>query len=302
MSALGAGSMTPPVIIIGMHRSGTSLLTRVLQQSGLFMGLGASRNEEAAFTNAVNAWLFRQASACWDQPEPVDDLFADEALWPWLVDYVSGVTNGPASVRFLGLRRWLRARGFAGMNEPWGWKDPRNTWTLPLWLTLFPEARVLHIVRHGVDVAASLRVRRERAMADNIERYRRRRQWYVASPFAPKRRGLGPQPRCRTLAGGFALWELYVARARMHIAAHAERSLEVRYEDLLAAPRDELDRALRFCGCHPGQTVVEQTAARFDTGRAHAWQHEPELVEFADAVGDRLRAQGYSQREAGCDD
>ena len=27
-----------PVIIIGMHRSGTSMLTRVLQEAGLFIG------------------------------------------------------------------------------------------------------------------------------------------------------------------------------------------------------------------------------------------------------------------------
>lgn len=301
MSLSSARTSTPPVIIIGMHRSGTSLLTRVLQQSGLFMGLGASRNEEAAFTNAVNAWLFRQASATWDQPAAMDELLADETLWPWLVDYMHGITNGPAAARFLGGRRWLRSRGFAGMSTPWGWKDPRNTWTLPLWLALFPEARVLHIVRHGVDVAASLRVRRERAMARNIDRYRRRRAWYVNSPFAPKRRGLGPQPRCRTLAGGFSLWELYVDRARSHLATHAGHSLEVRYEDLLAAPRDELDRALAFCGCHPGREIVEQTAARFDPDRAHAWQHESELVEFAASVSDRLRAHGYPQPDISTD-
>ena len=26
---------------------------------------------------------------------------------------------------------------------PWGWKDPRNSITLPLWLRLYPEAKII---------------------------------------------------------------------------------------------------------------------------------------------------------------
>lgn len=285
---------TPPVIIIGMHRSGTSLLTRVLQQSGLFMGLGASRNEEAAFTNAVNAWIFRQASATWDRPASMDELLADDSVRPWLTDYIEGIVNGPAALRFLGARRWLRSRGFHGLAEPWGWKDPRNTWTLPLWRELFPEARVLHIVRHGVDVAASLRARREREVADRVARYRRHRRLHRANPLAPKRRGFGPQAPVRTLAGGFELWERYVERSRAHLATLGENGLEVAYEDLLAAPVRELERALAFCGCHPGTAAIAQAAARFDASRAHAWRGDAELVAFAEEMTGRLAAQGYA--------
>lgn len=38
-----------PVIIIGMHRSGTSMLTRVLQRAGLFMGEHREENDESLF-------------------------------------------------------------------------------------------------------------------------------------------------------------------------------------------------------------------------------------------------------------
>lgn len=289
---------TPPVIIIGMHRSGTSLLTRVLQQAGFFMGLGASRNEEAAFTNAVNAWLLRQASAYWDRPEPMDELLADEDARPILLDYMRGIVNGPAALRFLGPTRWLRARGFAGMAEPWGWKDPRNTWTLPLWLELFPDARVLHIVRHGVDVAESLRVRRQQAVADGAARYRRRRFWYRINPLAPKRRGFGQQPRCRTLAGGFSLWEAYMARARVHVSALGDRALELRYEDLLHDPARELRRALRFCDCHLDEQYLAAVGARFDAARAFAWQHDARLRDFATVMDDRLDRFGYGHPAA----
>ncbi len=284
----------PPVRVIGMHRSGTSLLTRVLQQAGLFMGRGATRNEEAAFTNAINAWVFGQAAATWDRPESMDWLLADEQLWPWLIDYVDGITRGPAAVRFLGLRRWWRYGGLAGVAEPWGFKDPRNTYTLPLWHELYPDARVIHIVRHGVDVAASLRARRQAVLEANVARYRRRRHLYRMSPWAPKRRGFGPQVRCGALEGGLELWSHYVARARAHTAAWGERALTLRYEDLLRAPRPELERALAFSGLTAPAGAVDRAAETVDPARAYAHRRDAQLAAFARAHADELAALGYA--------
>jgi len=290
---------SPPVIVIGMHRSGTSALTRLLQQSGLFMGRGASRNEEAAFTNALNAWLFRQASATWDRPESVDDLLADDGVWPGLVDYLSDVARGPATARFLGVGRWLRYRRLESIGEPWGWKDPRNTWTLPLWLELFPDARVLHIVRHGVPVAESLRVRRERAVARRLDRYRNRRAWARLNPLAPKRGGFGEQPRCRTLEGGFSLWEDYVTRARRHVDTLGERALELRYEDLLASPREQLGAMLDFCDLEFDEGRVSAVVEGLEPGRATAWCRDERLCAFAAGVADRLASFGYGTQGSG---
>ena len=44
-------------------------------------------------------------------------------------------------------------------NRPWGWKDPRNTFTLDRWMDLFPKARIVHVIRNGMDVALSLNMR-----------------------------------------------------------------------------------------------------------------------------------------------
>lgn len=286
-------SAVAPVIVIGMHRSGTSALTRLLQESGLFMGRGASRNEEAAFTNAANAWLFRQASATWDRPEGLDDLFADETIYPALVDYLGGIARGPASVRFLGPARWWRYRGLHRVAEPWGWKDPRNSWTLPLWLELFPDARVLHIVRHGVAVAESLRVRRERAVTARLQRYRGRRSLSLANPLAPKRGGFGDQPRCRSLEGGFSLWEEYVLRARRHVEALGDQALELRYEDLVAEPRPRLREVLAFCGLDVDTERIDEAMSRLDAQRAGAWREDDRLCRFAGEVAQRLKTLGY---------
>lgn len=284
----------PPVIIIGMHRSGTSLLTRILQRFGFFMGVGASRNEEARFTNAVNEWLFREASATWDRPESIDWLLRDTDLRPELVDYMTAMVKGPASLRFLGLSRWVRYRNMHRLIEPWGFKDPRNTYTLPLWLEVFPDARVLHIVRHGVDVAASLRTRRIQTMQGRVARYRRFRTWHSLNPLAPKRRGFGPQVRCGRLEEGLILWQAYVERARRHLADVGERGMEVAYEELLANPAFELGRTLSFCGMEQSPECVNKAAAGLNQGRAFAYRADPELRDLAHSMAGALERIGYA--------
>ena len=45
-----------------------------------------------------------------------------------------------------------------------GMEDSRSTLTLPVWLSIFPEARVIHIVRNGIDVGMSLQRREPRRL------------------------------------------------------------------------------------------------------------------------------------------
>ena len=58
----------PPTIILGMHRSGTSILTRILEKLGLFVGCRKDENNEALFFLKFNDWILKQANATWDNP------------------------------------------------------------------------------------------------------------------------------------------------------------------------------------------------------------------------------------------
>src|SRR5260370_1730981 len=46
-------------------------------------------------------------------------------------------------------------RGIAGPDEPWAVKVPRSLLMLPYWQEAFPEARFIHVVRSGLDMAYS---------------------------------------------------------------------------------------------------------------------------------------------------
>jgi hypothetical protein len=288
-------SHRPPIIVIGMHRSGTSLLTRTLQNFGLFMGqVYGTRNEEADFTKNVNDWLLAQAGSTWFTPEHMDDLLMDPVVSPLLSDYVRRMTNGLPAWQFLGIKRYLRYRSLHHVSEPWGWKDPRNTFTLPIWLSVFPNAKVLHIKRHGVDVAQSLYVRRNEAVNRLQLKYARQRWWYVNNPIAPVRHRFGHEPSCSTLRKAFGLWTVYMERARQHINMLGKQGLEIGYEELLGDPEKHLSTIVEYCGLDAGRADLKEAAMRFDVSRVYAYRDDPELAKFSSSVSEHLAHFGYS--------
>ena len=143
------------ICIAGMHRSGTSMIAGLLREMGIYLGDAADFLEAREGENADGFWehfgfyalnerLLLHLRAGWDAPwvphgwEAREDLapFREEALL--LAD---------------------RMRGLAGGDGRWGWKDPRNSITIPFWRSLLPDAKVVICVRNPVEVAASLRKR-----------------------------------------------------------------------------------------------------------------------------------------------
>ncbi|MDA3878362.1 MAG: sulfotransferase [Halothiobacillus sp.] len=286
-------NLNTPVIFIGMHRSGTSLLGRLLEQMGLFVGKKKDENNEALFFLELNTWLMAQCGARWDNPEQLDYLWTSEAepVFTASKNYASDLMSSPRAARYLGMKRYLSQRSIPAQITPWGWKDPRNTFTLPFWLDLFPDARVVFIERHGVDVAESLRVRASRSIETTKLRYKR------AKPIAwlrPKRGGFSESPRCLSLEGGFSLWEAYQAQAQNQLAKlSSDRVFRVRYEDLLVEPERILKDVASFCGLPVVEGRVKRIAESINPDRAYSYRNNSELLGFAEERQARLNVWGY---------
>ncbi len=285
---------TDPVIVIGMHRSGTTMVTQMLERLGLFVGRAKDDNWEAHFFRRLNDWVLWQCGVSWDEPVGSRWLAHAPRVREQACDYLELSLRSPRVVSYLGAARWARARTPYRLAEPWGWKDPRNTFTLPLWMQLFPRARIVHVFRHGVDVANSLCVRQVASIERKVARYRRRR-WLHR--FAPKRARLTESPRCTTLEGAFSLWEEYTRQSRLEAARHADRAMEIRYEDFLASPRPHLERLARFCGLPADDGAIDRAAGQIKPERAFAYRRKPELTEFARQAGQRLADLGYSDQD-----
>ncbi len=285
-----------PVIIIGMHRSGTTLLAEMLEKLGLFIGKTRERNQEALFFLRLNDWILSQSGATWDNPEPVCHLLSYPDLRNRVTDYIRTFAGSPQAISYLGTWRYLRHRSVFNLPFSWGWKDPRSTFTLPLWLDLFPQARVLHVYRHGVDVAMSLRHRERGILEDKKRRASIHNTLYT---ICPGRANFTSSARCSTLEGGFGLWEEHMAAARAVKERSPDAILELKYEELLVDPAPSLIGAAEFCGLPTAQSTVETVTSSVRADRGYAFAADAEAIEFADAVAARLELHGYGDHGDG---
>jgi hypothetical protein len=140
-----------PVCVAGMHRSGTSTVAQLLYRCGLYLGkmkdLRAARSDnpegywEHRRLARLNERILESFGGGWDFPPPLEEGWQeDERL----------------SILKMKAKRMLSP--FEG-HEPWGWKDPRNSLTLPFWTSLLPETKVVVCLRNPLEVARSLHER-----------------------------------------------------------------------------------------------------------------------------------------------
>lgn len=124
---------------------------------------------------------------------------------------------------------------------------------------IYPEAKVIHVVRDGRDVAVSTMhfmwnlARSEGGLyplapeeLDKRDRYREAPSAFTGSLFAGG--------RLASLARG---WSVEVGRSvGSGPAVLGDRYAEVRYEDLLSRPESEMGRLLEFLGADAGERAV----------------------------------------------
>ena len=137
------GKSPDPVLVMGMHNSGSTALSRCLHACGLFMVNNATQCESHFFSNYINDELLMGGGSNW-------------ANYPILS--VEEVMSYRESVGKFMLQQWridLMQWGYDG-TSPWGIKDARTCVLLPLYLDVFPDSKILFIRRDPDDIAASL--------------------------------------------------------------------------------------------------------------------------------------------------
>jgi hypothetical protein len=285
-----------PVIILGMHRSGTSLVAQLLESLGLFIGKRKDENNyhEAFFFYNLNRWILKQSGASWEHPGSFSYLEENADARTLTNSYLHYMLGSPRAIGYLGLSNYVRWGGIENLPFPWGWKDPRTTITLPIWLDVFPDAKLIHVLRHGVDVASSLRERwaKKVTLKNQIRLHNKRCQYHLYSLY-PKQGGFIGSLRCASLEGGFSLWEYYVKQAQDHLRRYPNPSIEIRYEDFLQNPCNALMQLSEFCELSAQPDQVENLVSTVNKNRAYAFQRNADLQAFAEGVSERLARFGY---------
>ncbi len=140
------------VCVLGMHRSGTSVVAAMLERFGIYLGaphLWLTPLPE----NPLGYWEHRGIKALNEEL-----LHRLGGSWHTLPPLPSGWADAPALADLRERARALLAADF-GAHLRWGWKDPRACVLLPFWAPLLPPMRYVLCVRHPHDVARSLAAR-----------------------------------------------------------------------------------------------------------------------------------------------
>tara|TARA_Y100001970_G_scaffold124890_1_gene154636 strand:+ start:27101 stop:27940 length:840 start_codon:yes stop_codon:yes gene_type:complete len=144
-----------PIIITGMHRSGTSLLSNILMKQGVFMGSKLDSNNESIFFQRINKWILSCIGSSWDNPQTLKDL--DNEDINVIINRLGKALNSRFSKSlFLGKKDLIYNKSLNEIDIVWGWKDPVNTFTLFIWKQIFPNSKIININRHPLDVSTSL--------------------------------------------------------------------------------------------------------------------------------------------------
>jgi hypothetical protein len=222
----------PPVIVLGVRRSGTTLLRVMLDRSPEL-----AIPDESYFVPQ----LARRHRGVVDRDAFLDDLRRLPTLAEWGLEPGAvaarlrpGMTAGEAISAVFAT--YAAAQG----KQRWGDKTPLYMQHLPVLERLFPDARYVHLIRDGRDAALS----------------------FLSVPAGLMTEGWG-HPRD---AQGFACqWATEVAAARaLGARVGSERYLELRYEALVADPETALCEVCAFAGLtyDPGMLdYVGQTAS-----------------------------------------
>jgi len=225
-----------PVCITGMHRSGTSLVANLLRSCGLYLGkedelLPPSPDnldgywENRRFVGISDEILITLGSA-WDSPST-----SAAEVWPFEERFNS-----------LRVRAEILVEEFTE-HEPWGWKDPRTSLTLPFWQSLNGMLMPFWLGRgQRLKIVVCLR--------DPMEVF----QSLQARHFTPSLSGLD-------------LWLTY--NRRILDTVLPEDRIVTHYDAYFENPCDELKRVLDFAGLAVSPEVIQKSARIVSSSLRH---------------------------------
>jgi GT2 family glycosyltransferase len=210
------------------------MVAHLLCRAGLYLGESADlmpaseSNTDGHWEHirlvALNEQLLNDYGGGWDAPPNLPENWS----WQSLSRYRSQAETLTATL--------------AG-HDHWGWKDPRNSLTLPFWLELFPELKVVVCLRHPLEVAFSLR----------------RRNYF-------------------SFAHSLNLWRAYY-QAILAATRPANR-LIVAYDTMLLNSQPELRRLLAFTGLSAAHASADELCTDARTSLRHHTFSMPDLIEF----------------------
>ena len=265
-----------PIVVLGRGHSGTRFLAEAFERQGVFIGGKLNAMFDSLTWGQAIQQVVLGIYPQYDRVEPGD-------VWHRKIE--------ETATAFL-------SEGYAG--GTWGWKIGISAFVIPLLANVFPNLRVIHLIRDGRDVMLS-RLRRIPGMA----RLAFNRKMILGDAEARWWWGIKLTERgIERYRNEFEMqaWVSFVTAARRYgRPLGAERYLEMRYEDMCLNPVATVGRAFEFAGLEMKPEVAKFLAASAQVNRIAKWKAiRPKKIAGAISIGRQLLEElGYMQASCG---
>jgi len=227
---------------------------------GLFVGSATTpEHTELDWFQAIHDEYLHETGSFWYRPQQLIEYLGTSTGKRHCAEYIRRKVHGRFGRR---IGFWRHFGGVpmgvllaCGWPTAWGWKEPRTTLFADVWLEVFPGMKVIHVVRHPLDVAMSIQ----------------KRELDARQLGAPPQPGLEDLNYCVRLVG------LYV-QAGLRLSHLGDRYLEIRFEDVQESPTEELAKLAAFCGLALSQGRLRRAVSQIDRERRSRWRQLPKDV------------------------
>lgn len=258
-----------PLFIVGCQRSGTTMLYRILAET---LNIGFGRDNTLFMTLSTNIKKY-------------GDLNTKKNLKK-LLEYIEN--NSVFKKRFVGMRinnddfieclvkreygdiirtiyaYWALLQG----KTRWGGKTPDYTAHTKSLIKIFPDLKIIHIIRDGRDVATSFLQRR----------------WGPKDPYIAAK-----------------YWKKRVDRGTAGRKLLGNKCLEIKYEDFLQFPREKFQEIIKFLnyyGIKKNQANIkfENIVSTINKKNIYKWKNKMnprDVCVFEIIAGEKLENYGY---------
>ena len=236
---------TKPIIITGMHRSGTTLIVKLLENNGVYFGSYQDSNKESVFFQRINRWLVSFNNSYWDNPKAFNLLIENDK--DLVVSKLKKtISNKILNLFYFGIINTFKNNNFENFSNPWGFKDPLNTFTLDLWKKIFPDLCVVNIVRNPLDVSCSLINRQNKLKKKDIANINSFFDSFIQF-LSIYRGGIYRSLKINTINDSLELYKKYYDQTKIN-NSKGIKQLNMKFEDLINNTDDEILKLYNFCG------------------------------------------------------
>ncbi len=270
-----------PLIILGMHRSGTSLLSRFIDEIGYFTGMDKQRDNESLFFLNINSWILNQYNASWDNVH--NYKFSNEYMDKHILEAVKERLKSRAINKYIGSSNIFKQNNIDNSDQvKWGWKDPRNSVTLDVWQKIFKKPKIIHIYRNPIDVYLSLKYREEK----HKESFKIGRKANLKKRFFYGKVGYQASPRVEVAQESFSLWKDYTSSIYDYEKKGETPFFHVKYEDFLNNPRSVMKSIADYLNVFVEEEIYNKFENKVNSDNKYKFINNKEHVEFYKKIKD----------------